>query len=96
MLQELGYLNGSVIEPYKVSWCPLVDLWNDVAGDLLSVGTWFGTYCAPGIRMQALGLVYPLFVAQSTWFGISDVCRAEEKWVEHGIECHEIRDDINV
>ena len=25
ILQELGYLNGDVLEPYKVSWCPYVE-----------------------------------------------------------------------
>ena len=25
ILQELGYLSGGVLEPYKVSWCPYVE-----------------------------------------------------------------------
>ena len=25
ILQELGYLNSGVLEPYKVSWCPYVE-----------------------------------------------------------------------
>ena len=54
--------------------------------------TWFGTCSALGARMRAHGLVYPLFVAQSTWFGMPDVCRAKVKWVEHGTEGHEVRD----
>ena len=41
-------------------------LWKDVAGEQLSVGTRFGTCCAPGGRMQPHSLVYPLFVAQTT------------------------------
>ena len=24
-LEELGYLKGGVLEPYKVSWCPFVE-----------------------------------------------------------------------
>ena len=71
-------------------------LWNGVAGHWLSVGTWFGTCCAPGARMRARGLVYQLFVAQTTWFGLPDVCSAKGEWVEHGVECHEIRDGANV
>ena len=47
--QELGYLKGSVIEPYRYH---VVFLWNGVVGDWLSVGTWFGACCAPGARMQ--------------------------------------------
>ena len=55
-------------------------LWNGVAGDWLSVGTWFGICCAPGAKMQARGLVYPLFVARTTWFGVSTVCSVKESW----------------
>ena len=71
-------------------------LWNGVAGDWLSVGMWFGTCCAPGARMRAHGLVHPLFVAQTKWFGKPDVCSAKGEWVEPGVECNEIRDGINV
>ena len=46
--------------------------------------------------MRARGLVYLLFVAQTTWFGMPDVCIAKGKWVKHGIEVHEIRDGNNV
>ena len=74
----------------------VVLLWDGVVGDWLSVGTWFGTCCAPGARMQTRGLVYQLFVAQTAWFGMPDVCSAKGEWVEHGVECHEIRDDTNV
>ena len=45
--------------------------------------------------MQARDLVYPLFVPRTTWFG-KPVCSAKGEWVEHGFECHEIRDSINV
>ena len=57
---------------------------------------WFGTCCAPGARMRAHGLVHPLFVAQTKWFGKPDVCSAKGEWVEPGVECNEIRDRINV
>ena len=70
-------------------------LWNAVAGDWFSVGTWFGTYCVPGARMWVRGLVYPLFAAPTMWFGMSDVCSPKEVWVEHSVECHEISDGIN-
>ena len=46
--------------------------------------------------MQAPGLVYPLFVAQTTWFGMPDVCNAKGEWVEHGIKSHEVRDSKNI
>ena len=71
-------------------------LWNGVAGDWLSVGMWFGTCCAPGARMRARGLVYQLFVARTTWSGKPDVCCVKGELVEHGVQCHEIRDGINV
>ena len=44
-------------------------LWNDVIVDWSNVHTWFGTCSAPGARIPARGLVYPMFV--STWFGMS-------------------------
>ena len=48
-------------------------LWNDVIVDCLSVDKWFGTCSAPGARMRAHGLVYPLFVALTTWFDMPDI-----------------------
>ena len=60
------------------------------------MGTWFGICCAPGAKMWTRGLVYPLFVAQATWFGTPPVCSVKEKWVEHGAEPNKIRDDINL
>ena len=60
------------------------------------MGTCFGTYSAPGARMWALGLFYPLFVAQTMWFGMPDACSVKGEWVEHIIEGHEIHDDNNV
>ena len=44
----------------------------------------------------ARGLVYPLFVALTTWFGLPDVCSSKGKWERHGVEYHEIRDSINL
>ena len=32
--------------------------------------------------MRARGLVHPLFVAQTAWFGMPDVCSAKGKWME--------------
>ena len=58
--------------------------------------TWFGACSGPGTRMQACGLVYPLLVAQTTWFGMPNVCSAKGEWVEHGIECHEVRGSKNI
>ena len=52
-------------------------LWNEVAIDWLSVSTWFGTFTALGSKMQARGLVNWLFVAQTTWFGMPDVCNVK-------------------
>ena len=74
----------------------VVFLWNDVVSYWLSVGTWFGKCCAPGARKWVRGLVYPLFVARTTWFGLPEVPSAKEEWAGHGVECHEIRDGINV
>ena len=71
-------------------------LWNGVAGDWLSMGTWFGTCCVLAQECGPRSLVYPLFVARTTCFGMPDVSSAKGEWVEHGVECHEIRDGINV
>ena len=71
-------------------------MWNDVTVGWSSVCTWFGACSAPGARMWACSLVYPMFVAQTTWFGMSDVCSAKGEWVEHGIGGHEVRDSNNV
>ena len=56
---------------------------------------WFGTCSAPGARMQTPGLVYPLSVAQVTWFGMPDVSSVKGEWVEHGIKGHEIHEGNN-
>ena len=62
-------------------------MWNDVTVDWSSVYTRFGTCSTLGTRMWGHGLVYPLFVAQITWF-----CSMKEEWVEHGIEDYEVCD----
>ena len=61
-----------------------------------SVGMWLGTCNALVARMWACGLVYPLFVAQTTWFRMLDVYRTKGEWVKHSIEGHEIRDGNNL
>ena len=71
-------------------------LWNKVTVYWLSVGTWFGTTSALGDRRQARGLRHPLFVAQTMWFQIPNVCNARGKWVEHGNEDHEKRDSNSI
>ena len=71
-------------------------LWNDVTVDSSSVGPWFGTCSALGVRMQAPCLVYPLFIAQTTWFGMPDVCSTKGEWFEHSLKGHEIRDGNNI
>ena len=76
--------------------CHRILLRNDVTVDWSSVCACFGTCSAPGARMRARGLVYPLFVTQTTWFGMPNVCSAKEDWVERGIEGHEVRDNNNV
>ena len=74
----------------------VVLLWSVVVGDWLSVGMWFGACCAPGARRQAGGLVYPVFVARATWFGLPDVCSAKRDQVGLRVECQEIHDGVNI
>ena len=42
------------------------------------------------------GLVRPLFVVKTTWFGIPDFCDAEEEWVGYGVKDHEVRNRNDV
>ena len=35
-------------------------------------------------------------MAQTTWFGMSDVSSTKREWVEHGVEDHEVHDSNNV
>ena len=76
--------------------CHGVRLWNDVKVDWSSVCTWFGACSGPCARMQTRALVYPLFVAQTMWFDMPDVCSAEGEWADLGVEDHEARDSRNV
>ena len=63
-----------------------------MAVDWFSAVMWFGTLSSVSVRMSTRSLVHPLFVAQTTWFGIPDVCNAEGEWMGHGVEDHEVRD----
>ena len=40
--------------------------------------------------MRGDDLVHPLFVTQTTWFGMPDVCSVKGEWVEYGIADHEV------
>ena len=64
-----------------------------MAVDWFSVVMWFGTLSSLSVRLQIRGLVCPLFVGQTTWFGIPNFCNPEGEWVGHGAEDHEVRDD---
>ena len=61
-----------------------------MAIDWCSMIMWFGTLSSCSMRMRTRGLVRPLFVAQTTWFGICDFCNAEGEWVGHGVKDHEV------
>ena len=65
-------------------------LWNEIAVDWLSVAMCFGAYSCLSGGMRARGLVRPLFVAKTTWFGIPDFCNAEEEWMGHSVKDHEV------
>ena len=67
-------------------------MWNEIAVDWFSVAIWFGTFSFLTVRMGTCGLVRPLLVAQTTWFGIPYFCNMEGEWVGHGVEDHEGRD----
>ena len=40
--------------------------------------------------MRGDDLVHPLFVTQTTCFGMPDVCSVKGEWVEYGIADHEV------
>ena len=42
--------------------------------------------------MRTRGLVRPLCVVKTTWFGTLDFRNAEEEWVGHGVKDHEVQD----
>ena len=55
-------------------------MWNEVEVDWFSVVMWFGTLSSLSLRMRTCGLVCPLFVAETTWFGIPNFVT----WKENG------------
>ena len=57
---------------------------------------WFGTFSSLRMRMRTRGIVHPLFVTQTTWFGIPDFCNAEGEWVGHGVEDHKVHDSNGI
>ena len=67
-----------------------------MAVDWFSVVMWFGILSSLSVRMWTRGLVRPLFVAQTTWFGIPNFCSAEGERVGHRVEDHEVRDGNGV
>ena len=71
-------------------------MWNEMAVDWFSVVMWFGTLSSLSVRMWTSGLVHPLFVAQTTWFGIPNFCNVKGEWVGHGVEDHEVRESNGV
>ena len=71
-------------------------LWNETVVDWLSVAMWFGACSCLSAGMRTHGLVRPLLVAKTVWFGISDFCNAEEEWVGHGVNNHEVRNGNDV
>ena len=65
-------------------------LWNEIAVDWLSVAMWFGAFSRLSAGLRTRGLVLPLFVAKTTWFGIPDFCNAKEEWVGHGVNNQDV------
>ena len=57
---------------------------------------WFGACSCLSVGMRKRGLVCPLFVAKTTWFGILNFRKAEEEWVGHDVNEHEVRNSYNV
>ena len=93
MLQELGYLKVACLRHIRYFG---VLLWNEIAVDWLSVAMWFGICSCYGARMWRHGLVRPLFVVKTMWFGIPNFCNVEEEWVGHSVKDHEVRDGNDV
>ena len=71
-------------------------LWNEITVDWLIMGMQFGILSFLGARMRSHGLVRPLFLVQTWWFGIPDVCNAKGECLEHGIDELEVPDDKDV
>ena len=49
-----------------------------------------------GAGMWTRGLVRPVFVVKTTWFGKPDYSNLEEEWMGHGVEDQEVRDGNDV
>ena len=64
-----------------------------MAVDWFSVVMWFDALTSLSLRMRTRGLVRPLFVAQTTLFGISNFCDVEEQWRRHAVEDHKVLED---
>ena len=58
--------------------------------------TWFDSCNAPGARIRAHGSLYPMFIGQTMWFGMPDVCSVKGEQVEHVIEGHKMSNGNNV
>ena len=71
-------------------------LWNEITVDWLILGMRFGVLNFLGARMRSHGLSRPLFLVQTLWFGIHDVCNAQGECLEHGIDEHEVPNDKDV
>ena len=71
-------------------------MWSEMTVVWFSVVMWFGTMSSHSVRLRTHGLVRPLFVAQTTWFGIPNFCNAGREWVGHGVEDHEVCDGNGV
>ena len=92
-MREICYLKMECLSHIRYHG---VLLWNEIAVDWLSVAMWFGACSCLTAGMRTRGLVRPLFVAKTTWFGIPDFCNVEEEWVGHGVNDHEVRNSNDV
>ena len=88
-MHELGYLKVACLSYIRYHG---VLLWNEIAVDWLSVVMWFSACSCLGTGMRTRGLVRPLCVVKTTWFGTLDFRNAEEEWVGHGVKDHEVQD----
>ena len=84
-MREIGYLKVECLSHVRYHG---VHLWNETGVDWLSVAMWFGACSCLSARMRTRDLVRSLFLAKTTWFGISDFCNAEEEWMGHDVNNH--------
>ena len=56
----------------------------------------FGTFSSLGARMWTRGLVCPLFLGQTIWFGTPNFCNGKGELVGHGFEDHDVHDSNDV